>query len=270
MLPAVSRPPYPACLLLVALCGCSASAIQTQEGRTQLTLDQLDGAAPDAIGVRALWIAHAGAEGAKPDVTRTEAQAKKRAELLAGSARGGGEKFQDLVRKYSDQEPLARRGTIGAKLERGNGLLATQLEDIAFDLPIGGVSAPLKQPQGFVVLARTDDPSTEVLTQVAARHILISHEGARGAAAEQKRTKDEARALAERLRDQLRNNPGTWNETADTYSDEPSKRPGGDLGLFGRGEMVPAFERTAFALDVGEISDVVNTPFGFHVITRYR
>ena len=244
--------------------------IPAPEGRAQLTLDELEGESGEVIGVRALWVAYAGAEGAKGTVTRTREQARQRADLVAGTARTEGEKFQDLVRRYSDRAPMARRGSVGARLERGNGILAVALEEVAFSLAVGGVSATLEQPQGFVVLKRTDDPSTQPLTQIAARHILISFKGAQGATDNQARTEDEARGLAERLRDALRNNPGDWTDTAEKHTDEPGHRPGGDLGVFGRGQMVPPFERAAFALKVGEISDVVKSPFGFHVITRYR
>ena len=68
--------------------------------------------------------------------------------------------------------------------------------------------------------------------------------------------------LAEQIRDEARKG-GDWEQLWEKNSNEPGGQRGGDLGTFGRGQMVPAFERAAFELKVGEISDVVESPVRF-------
>ena len=55
---------------------------------------------------------------------------------------------------------------------------------------------------------------------------------------------------------------------AKQYSIDGSKKRGGDLGYFGRGMMVPEFEKASFSLEKGQVSDIVKTQFGYHVIKR--
>ena len=59
-----------------------------------------------------------------------------------------------------------------------------------------------------------------------------------------------------------------FSDQAKEHSDCPSGRSGGDLGNFGRGQMVTPFEDAAFALEIDQISEPVETEFGYHVILR--
>jgi len=93
--------------------------------------------------------------------------------------------------------------------------------------------------------------------QVRASHILFKTEG-----------KDEAvvRATAEKVLQEVKAG-GDFAELAKKYSeDEQSAKQGGDLDYFARGKMVPEFDQAAFSLEPGQVSDLVKTQFGFHII----
>ncbi len=104
---------------------------------------------------------------------------------------------------------------------------------------------------------------------VAARHILVQFQGSTRAGPDIQRSKEEA---LERAREVLAKARGgeDFEALAAEYSDGPTRTRGGDLGPFPRGRMHPAFEQAAFDLEVDAVSDVVETPFGYHVIYRYR
>jgi len=100
---------------------------------------------------------------------------------------------------------------------------------------------------------------------IRASHILISYKGASRSTAT--RSKEEARKLAEQILERIRAGE-SFEKLARTYSDCPSAEKGGDLGFFKRGRMVKAFEDAAFALKPGELSGIVETQFGYHIIKR--
>lgn len=95
---------------------------------------------------------------------------------------------------------------------------------------------------------------------VRASHILCGVDSK--ATAEEKK---KAREKAEKLRKELANG-ADFAKLAKENSTCPSSQQGGDLGYFGKGQMVPPFEQAAFALKPGEMSDVVETQFGYHII----
>ena len=84
--------------------------------------------------------------------------------------------------------------------------------------------------------------------RIRASHILV-------------KTEDEAKKILEEIK-----NGADFAELAKEHSLCPSKRDGGDLNFFGKGMMVKPFEDAAFALKKGEISEPVETQFGWHLI----
>jgi parvulin-like peptidyl-prolyl isomerase len=104
--------------------------------------------------------------------------------------------------------------------------------------------------------------------RASASHILIAYQGAMRSRAT--RSKDEARKLADQVARQAKS--GTdFAKLAVKYSDDPTaKQRGGDLGSFERRRMVKPFADATFSLKPGEISGIVETPFGFHIIKRTK
>ena len=95
-----------------------------------------------------------------------------------------------------------------------------------------------------------------------ASHILINAPKESSAA-----DREKAKARAAQLLEQVRKAPSTFGEVAKSSSeDKGSAVAGGDLGFFARGAMVKPFEEAAFALTKGQISDLVESDFGYHVI----
>lgn len=84
--------------------------------------------------------------------------------------------------------------------------------------------------------------------QANAAHILV-------------KTEEEGKKVIERL-----NNEESFEDIAKDVSQCPSKEKGGDLGYFGQGQMVPEFEEATFKMNIGDVSELVKTQFGYHVI----
>ncbi|MHC4392261.1 MAG: peptidylprolyl isomerase [Planctomycetota bacterium] len=101
---------------------------------------------------------------------------------------------------------------------------------------------------------------------VTASHILLMYQGSMRSRAT--RSKDEALTKINEFKAEIEAGDSPFEDIAKRHSDCPSGASGGDLGAFGPGQMVPEFDTVAFALEIGQMSDVVETPFGYHLIQR--
>ena len=115
-------------------------------------------------------------------------------------------------------------------------------------------------------------PSSE-LSEVQASHLLVKHSGSRRPSSWREenitRSKEEARKILEGYLAKIEEG-AEFAELAGKYSDCSSYKKGGDLGKFKRGMMQKPFEDAAFGLKVGEMSGIVDTDSGLHIILRTK
>jgi peptidyl-prolyl cis-trans isomerase C len=152
-----------------------------------------------------------------------------------------------------DKDPAVR---VQLQLMRENTLANAQLERIQESITV---------PEAALQKAYEEQKNN--FERARARHILIAFTGSPAAQAEKPAlTEAQARARAEELRKQIVAG-GDFAELARTESDDTvSGSRGGDLGEFGRGDMVPEFDHVVFEAPVGEVSQPVRTQFGYHLV----
>ena len=131
----------------------------------------------------------------------------------------------------------------------------------------------LKQIDSTIAISDADlkkayDENKKDYEQVKAKHILIAFKGSPAAQKGKKELTDaEAKAKAESLRAEIVAGKAKFEDVAKKESDDvESGKNGGDLGAFARGQMVPEFEQAAFGAKVGDVTPVVKTQFGYHII----
>jgi protein-export membrane protein SecD len=187
-------------------------------------------------------------------------QAKTRAEDILRQVKANPDNFSAIAKEKSeDQAAKETGGYLGYVYDGGpNSEFFNALKNLD---PWQIYSKVYENGDGYNVLRRGESSTT----QVKASHILICYEGA--TRCDQKLSKDEAKKKIEELKAKV--TPENFAQLAKENSTEPAAATsGGDLGFFGRGQMVEAFEKVVFALQVGQISDVVETEFGYHLIYK--
>lgn len=215
-------------------------------------------ASANSFGASHILYAYAGAMRASGDVKRSQADALKAAEAALAKLKQG-VAFEEVAKAESDCPSRAKGGSLG--IFQGS-VMHPLFEAALRKLKVGETSGVVETSFGYHVIRRES-----IDTEIHVAHILFSYAKAARAKETVKRSKDEARVAAQTALASLKSG-AAFAELAKAQSDCPSNARGGDLGTFGKGVMAKAFEEAAFKLQVGELSDVVETPFGFHVLKR--
>jgi hypothetical protein len=217
------------------------------------------GAPPDSsrAACREILIRYAGSVGSGPEVTRTRAEARARAEEVLRKLREEGADFGEMVTEYSEGRSTDRDG-YHAPFPRGNRPKA--IEDAVFALRVGEISDVVESPAGMHVFLREEG------TNYRAFLLLISYKGA----GENDRSRPEAEALVNALYARIVAHPDSFPDIARQYTDGPRAQMGGNLGTFNRYTHGTEIGDAAKALTPGHLSRIFETKKGFGVMLRVQ
>ena len=181
---------------------------------------------------------------------------RQRGEDALKRARAG-ENFAELTAAFSDAPDALQGGDLGFRpLSR----LPSLYSEVAGRLQAGDVSELLRSSAGFHIvklIAKRGGDAVASVQQTKARHILIR--------VNEVVSETEARRKLEGVRERIANGVD-FAEQARLYSQDGSAAKGGDLGWLNPGDTVPEFELAMNALKLDEVSPVVQSPFGMHLI----
>ncbi|MDE6085784.1 MAG: peptidyl-prolyl cis-trans isomerase, partial [Muribaculaceae bacterium] len=180
---------------------------------------------------------------------------------LADSLRNAlldGADFSDIALRYSvDRSTSAKGGDMGFITAAR---FPYTFEEAAYNTPVGTISSVVRTPFGFHIIKPTE--RRKARGQVLVQHILKLTQGMSAT----------EKAVKKQQIDSLHNllvNGADFDQLAARNSEDPgSARQGGRLPWFSTGRMVKEFEETSFALNDGELSQVIESPFGYHIIHR--
>ncbi|UXY15028.1 peptidylprolyl isomerase [Chitiniphilus purpureus] len=192
-------------------------------------------------------------ESASPE----QIQAKRARIVAARQELADGKPFASVAATYSDAKEAISGGSLGW---RAAGSLPPAFQQLLGNMQPGQLTDIIRSPIGFH-LFRLDDLRTdqrrEVVQQTRARHILIK--------TNELVSEADARRKLQQLRDRITGG-AKFADVARAFSEDTSAANGGDLGWINPGETVPEFEQAINGLKPGELSPLVRSPFGLHLI----
>lgn len=256
----------PAIVLWTAIClvGCSSKSPGKDpqnrphklKNRPPISLPQLP--PPATLSASHILIKFQNAEPGNAEVQRTEEAALERANEAYKKLETGVD-FARVVEAYSDCPSKESGGNLGTFQPDE---MSPEFIQALQALSVGQISKPVKGPLGYHIIQRQE------LEKIYSRHILIMHKSSAGKLEKITRTKAQAKQRAKEVLEKL-NQPGAdFAALAMEYSDCPSKKCGGNLEAVSKTRTLPKFEKTAFKLKEWELSGIVETRLGFHIIQR--
>ncbi len=192
-------------------------------------------------------------ENASPE--QIQARHARAEDIVAQLAKGAD--FAQMSASYSDASNALQGGEFGW---RASGKIPTLFADALKSMQPGQISPILRSSNGFHILKLIDKrglDATLTVTQTHARHILIK--------TNELTSEADARNRLLQLKERIENG-AKFEDMARLQSEDASASKGGDLGWINPGDTVPEFEKAMNALKPGQISDPIQTPFGWHLI----
>lgn len=185
------------------------------------------------------------------------AERRTRAEQARSALAAPNSDIGQIAAAYSDAPDALSGGRLGW---RTTAQLPNVFSEALAGMESGTVSPVLRSPNGFHVFKLIDKrgkSGPQVEAQTRARHILIK--------TNELVSENDARARLLQLKERIENG-GDFAQFARLHSDDSSASRGGDLGWVSPGDTVPEFENALNALKIGQVSDPVQSPFGWHLI----
>lgn len=206
-----------------------------------------------------ILVAYKGAQMAKPSITRTKEEALDKAKVLAEQLMSAPDTFTAMAEAESDGPSAQNGGSLGAW---DKGAMVQEFQDAIEKLEVGQVTAePVETNFGYHVIKR-ESPRVKYYSW---RAFVISHKDARNPPPSVTRTKEEAKALIDEMKERL------TAENFDEMIAESDFKEGFPAQTFGENDPLPKeLKEPVTSLAIGEISDVSETEFGFFIFKRLR
>jgi parvulin-like peptidyl-prolyl isomerase len=206
-------------------------------------------------------IAYKGAMRAAETVTRTKEEAQALAKTVATELAKDPSKLEEEAKKVSDCPSGPGGGDLGSWIK---GMFVPEFEKATEALKVGEVTPePIETPFGFHVIRRNKAMEQ---VEVSARQIVVQWKDALGNADSTiTRSKEEALARATEAAQKAKADPNAFDEVSKAYNDAPTDH----LPIWETGQRMPKeFDQAVLGLKIGDISDPVESPFGYHVFKR--